>query len=105
MHPSHTACANDDDALLATTYTSSTQVLAQETCTERLDLETTRSSTTTSTLELATLALDVWLLVLMWAEAEVLDSLTGILWSTEQESVGTSWGTLRLSLVHLLCWS
>jgi hypothetical protein len=56
----------------------------------RLDLETTRPSATTGTLELAALALDVRLLVGVGAEAEVLDGLTAVLGSTEEECVGSS---------------
>jgi hypothetical protein len=56
----------------------------------RLDLETTRPSATTSTLELAALALDIRLLVGVGTEAEMLDGLTGILGSTEEEGVGSS---------------
>lgn len=29
----------------------------------------------------------------MWAESEMLDGLTRVLWSTQQDSVGTSWGS------------
>lgn len=58
----------------------------------RLDLETTRPSATTGTLELAALALDVGLLVGVGTEAEVLDGLTGVLGSTEEEGVGSSGG-------------
>jgi hypothetical protein len=54
----------------------------------RLNLETTRPSATTSALELAALALDVRLLVGVRTEAEVLESLTAVLWSTEEQSVG-----------------
>jgi hypothetical protein len=56
----------------------------------RLDLETTRPSATTSALELAALACDVGLLVGVGTEAEVLDGLTGVLGSTEEEGVGSS---------------
>jgi hypothetical protein len=56
----------------------------------RLDLETTRPSATTGALELAALALDVRLLVGVGTEAEVLDGLTGVLGSTEEEGVGSS---------------
>lgn len=62
------------------------------TCSTRLDLETTRPSATTGTLELAALALDVRLLARVGTEAEVLESLTGVLGSTEEEGVGTSGG-------------
>jgi len=58
----------------------------------RLDLETTRPSATTSALEFAALALDVGLLVGVGAHAEVLDGLTGVLGSTEEEGVGASGG-------------
>lgn len=55
-----------------------------------LDLETTRPSASTSTLELASLALDIGLLVLVGSEAKVLDSLTRVLGTTEKEGVGAS---------------
>lgn len=58
-----------------------------------LDLETLRPSATTGTLEFPALRLNVWLLVLVWAETEVLDSLSGVLWTPEEEGVGTSWGS------------
>lgn len=58
-----------------------------------LDLETLRPSATTGTLEFPTLRLNIWLLVLVWAETEVLDSLSGVLWTPEEEGVGTSWGS------------
>lgn len=56
----------------------------------RLNLETTRPSASTGTLELAALALDVRLLVGVGTEAEVLEGLTGVLGSTEEEGVGSS---------------
>ena len=56
----------------------------------RLDLETPGPSASTSTLELAALALDVGLLVGVGTEAEVLEGLTGVLGSTEEEGVGSS---------------
>lgn len=56
-----------------------------------LDLETTGSSASTSLLELASLGLDVWLLVLVWAHSEVLDSLASVLWSSEEKSVASLW--------------
>ena len=62
------------------------------TCSTRLDLETTRPSATTGTLELAALALDVRLLARVGTEAEVLESLTGVLGSTEEEGVGSGGG-------------
>jgi hypothetical protein len=58
----------------------------------RLNLETTRPSATTSTLELAALALDVGLLVGVGTHAEMLDRLAGVLGSTEKEGVGSSGG-------------
>ena len=47
-----------------------------------LDLETSRSSPTTSPLEFPSLAFDVWLLAAVWSKPEMLDSLSGILWSS-----------------------
>lgn len=61
--------------------------------TTRLHLETLGPSATTSLLELATLALDVWLLVLVWSHTEVLDGLTSVLGSSQQNNIATSWGT------------
>jgi hypothetical protein len=61
----------------------------------QLDLETSGPSATTGTLELASLAGHVWLLVRVWSESEMLDGFTGVLWSAEEEGVGTSRGTLR----------
>lgn len=58
---------------------------------QRLNLETLRPSATTSLLELAALGLDLWLLVLVWSHAEVLDGLAGVLWSTEEDDVRASW--------------
>jgi hypothetical protein len=55
----------------------------------RLYLETTRPSASTSALELAALALDVRLLVGVGTEAEMLESLTAILGSTEEQGVGS----------------
>jgi hypothetical protein len=55
-----------------------------------LDLETPGPSAATGTLELAALGLDVGLLVGVGTEAEVLDGLTGVLGSTEEDGVGTS---------------
>ena len=54
-----------------------------------LNLETTRPSASTGTLELASLALDVGLLVLVGTHAEVLDGLTRVLRTTEEDGVGT----------------
>ena len=56
----------------------------------RLDLETPGPSAATSALELAALGLNVGLLVGVGTEAEVLDSLTGVLGATEEDGVGTS---------------
>jgi len=69
-----------------------TTPITQRKCTApgtRLYLETTGPSATTGTLELAALALDIRLLVRVGAHAEVLDSLTGVLGSTEEEGVGS----------------
>jgi hypothetical protein len=60
-----------------------------------LDLETSGPSATTGTLELASLAGDIWLLVRVWAETEMLDGFTRVLWSAEEKSVGAGWGALR----------
>lgn len=59
-----------------------------------LDLETSGPSATTGALELASLAGNVWLLVRVWSESEMLDGLTGVLGAAEEESVGTGWGAL-----------
>jgi hypothetical protein len=66
---------------------------------KRLNLETTRPSASTGTLELAALALDVRLLVGVGTEAEMLDGLTGVLGSTEEEGVGSS-GEAGGDLIH-----
>ena len=58
-----------------------------------LDLETSRPSPSTSLLKLSSLALDVWLLVFVWSEAKMLDGLSGVLWSSKQKCVCTSWGS------------
>jgi len=59
-----------------------------------LDLETLGPSATTSLLELAALAGNAWLLSRVRTETEMLDGFTGVLGSTEEEGVGTSWGAL-----------
>lgn len=59
-----------------------------------LDLETSGPSATTGTLELASLAGNVWLLVRVGSESEMLDGLTGVLGATEEQGVGTGWGAL-----------
>ena len=64
-----------------------------------LDLETARPSATTSLLELAALGGDVRLLVLVGTEAEMLDSLAGVLGATEEEGVGTG-GLLESELIE-----
>jgi len=58
-----------------------------------LHLETLGPSAATSALELPALALDVRLLVRVGTEAEVLDGLTGVLGTAEEDGVGTSGGT------------
>jgi hypothetical protein len=62
----------------------------RETNMECLDLETTGLTLATSTLELAALAADIGLLVLMRTHTEMLDGLTGVLGTTEDDGVGTS---------------
>lgn len=61
--------------------------------TSSLDLEATRPSATTGTLELATLGNNMGLLVLVGAHAEVLDGLTGVLGTTENKGVAASGST------------
>ena len=58
-----------------------------------LSLEAAGGTTTTSLLELATLALDIGLGVLAGTHTEMLDGLTGVLLTAEQDSVGTGGGT------------
>jgi len=55
-----------------------------------LHLETLRPSATSSLLELPSLALDVWFLVLVRAKAEMLDRLTRVLRSTQQDNIASS---------------
>jgi hypothetical protein len=71
------------------TVTTPTTQRNRSTSSSRLDLETTGPSAATSALELAALGLDVGLLVGVGTEAEVLDGLTGVLGSTDEEGVGT----------------
>jgi hypothetical protein len=58
-----------------------------------LDLETTRSTLTTSLFELATLSTDVGLLVLVGTHTKVLDGFTVVLGTTDKDGVGTGGGT------------
>lgn len=58
-----------------------------------LHLETSARSSATSLLEFPALALDIWLLVLVWAHAEMLHGLSGVLWSAEEKDVGAGWVT------------
>jgi hypothetical protein len=58
-----------------------------------LNLETTRSTLTTSTLELATLGTNIGLLVLVGTHTKVLDGLTRVLGTADKDSVGTSRST------------
>jgi len=58
-----------------------------------LDLETTGTSASTGLLEFASLRLDIWFLVLVGSEAEMLDSLSGVLGSSEEKGVASSWGS------------
>jgi len=64
-----------------------------------LNLEATRPSAATGTLELAALAGDIGLLVLVGAEAEVLDGLAGVLGAAEEQGVGAR-GLLESELVE-----
>lgn len=64
-----------------------------------LNLEATRPSAATGALELAALAGDVGLLVLVGAEAEVLDGLARVLGAAEEERVGAR-GLLESELVE-----
>jgi len=57
----------------------------------RLNLETPRPSASTSTLELSSFRLNIWLLVFVWSETEMLDGLARVLWSSEEEGMGTGW--------------
>lgn len=70
-----------------TTPTTQMNRTVSSTC---LDLETTRPSSATSALELAALALDVGLLMGVGTETEMLDGLTGVLGSTDEDGVGSS---------------
>jgi len=54
-----------------------------------LDLETSRRSPATSLLELPPLALHVWLLMAVWSKSKVFDCLPSVLWSAQQQCVGT----------------
>lgn len=56
-----------------------------------LHLETLRSSPTTSTFKLPSLAFNVWFLVLMWAHAEMFNGFSCFLWSSQQNNIASSW--------------
>jgi hypothetical protein len=58
-----------------------------------LNLETTRSTLTTSTFKLATLRANIRLLVLVRTETKVLDGFTSVLGTTDENGVGTSGST------------
>ena len=58
-----------------------------------LNLETTRSTLTTSTFKLAALGTNIGLLVLVRTETKVLDGFTSVLGTTDENGVGTSGGT------------
>lgn len=58
-----------------------------------LDLEGSRLSAATGTLELATLGLDSWSLMLVGTEAEVSDGLSRLSGTSEDDSVLTLWST------------
>jgi hypothetical protein len=57
-----------------------------------LDLETSRVSLTSGSLKLSTLRQDSWGFVLVWTETEVSDSLSGVSWTSDEQSVLTQWG-------------
>lgn len=59
----------------------------------RLDLETSRSSSTSGSLELSTLRLDSWSLVLVRTETEVSDGLSGVSWTSEEDGVLALWSS------------
>lgn len=54
-----------------------------------LNLETSRSSSTSGSLELSTVRKDSWGLVLVRTEAEVSDSLSGVSWASDDDGVLT----------------
>lgn len=58
-----------------------------------LDLETSRSPSTSSSLELSTLRQDSWGLVLVRTEAEVSNSLSVRSWTSQDQSVLTLWSS------------
>jgi len=58
-----------------------------------LDLETSGRTTTTSLLELTAFGLNIRFLVLVWSHAKVLNSLSGVLWSSKEESVASGRGS------------
>jgi len=64
-----------------------------------LDLETSGTSASTGLLKLATLRLNLRFLVLVWSETEVLDGLSGIFGSSEQQGVASS-GCLQSQLIQ-----
>jgi hypothetical protein len=85
------ALASHDARLVRIPMTMTTPTQRNQSASStRLNLETTRPSASTGTLELATLARDVWLLVGVGTETEMLNGLTGVLGSTEEEGVGSS---------------
>jgi len=57
---------------------------------DHLDLETPGPSASTSALELASLAGNIWLLVRVGSESKMLDRLTGVLGATKEKGVGSS---------------
>lgn len=56
-----------------------------------LHLETSRSSSTSGSLELSTVGENSWSLVLVRTEAEVTNGLSGVSWTSEENSVLTLW--------------
>lgn len=58
-----------------------------------LDLETSRSSSTSGSLELSTVRQDSWGLVLVRTETEVSDSLSGVSWTSDEDGVLALWSS------------
>jgi hypothetical protein len=73
--------------------TMSLDIREEQTGLTNLNLETTGRTLATSLFELATLAADIGLLVLVRAHTKVLDSLTSVLGTAKDDGVGTSGGT------------
>lgn len=66
---------------------------SQEKYGKHLDLESSRVSSTSSSLELSTLGDDLRSLTLVRTETEVSDSLSGVSWASEEDGVLTLWSS------------